>query len=146
MKTNLFAAILLSGVTGVAGAVDCGSTPLTDAVVSLDNTLVCGTAASGSDTWQEEHHTGGDLREYAQGPGDPIDPSHDVGTWSGAGGAITYNYTGGPSYTFSVYADNANPNNPGDLPFNVAFCDGPTLIATATVQVIDALNGCSPTP
>ncbi len=74
MKTNIVAAILLSGVTGVAGAADCTTSPqLPDAASALEGMLVCGSSASG-DTWQEEHHAGGLLREYAKGSRDPVDP------------------------------------------------------------------------
>ncbi len=131
MKTNIVAAILLSGVTGIAGAADCNSTLLLDAAVTLNERLVCGSSATNSDTWQEEHQSGGDLWERARGASDPIDHSRKVGTWSGNGSTVTYNYTGGSSFTFSVYADNASPSGTS---VDVAFCNGNVLVATAIVR------------
>ena len=48
----------------------------------------------------------GTITDYKKGPADPIDPSANIGTYGIAGGVsgqITYSYTGGPSYTYSVF-------------------------------------------
>ena len=49
--------------------------------------------------WQEEHlgDGGGDLYDYKLGPGHPVDPRRQLGTWAvtgnGANSVVTYNYT-----------------------------------------------------
>src|SRR6185436_20314716 len=65
-------------------------------------------------TWNELHggaanNTGSIsdiITDYKKGPGDPVDPSEQVGTYSITGGAaagqITYNYGSGGSPTFYV--------------------------------------------
>ncbi len=58
--------------------------------------------------WQEMHQAGGALIDYKRGPGDPVDPSKQVGTWSitgidGRGVYVTYNYGGGSIFTYSVW-------------------------------------------
>jgi len=67
----------------------------------LSDRTICGSA--GSDSWQEWHQASGTLTEYARGPGHPVDPTHDVGTWTANGSTVTYNYTGGTSYTFEIW-------------------------------------------
>jgi len=70
------------------------------------NTLINGNtvcATRGSDVWQEQHRAGGQLWDYKMGPGHPVDPSKQVGTWSIARNFVTYCYTGGICYSYSVH-------------------------------------------
>jgi hypothetical protein len=97
----------------------------TDAQVTGTNltALVIGQtvcASAGGDQWQEEHRAAGNqLWDYKQGPGDPVDPSEQVGTWSvnETSSTITYDYGGGTSYTYTVHG-----TYPGSGPFS--FCVG----------------------
>lgn len=57
---------------------------------------------------QELHVSGGALIDYKRGPGHPVDPSTQVGTWSvtgtdGRGVFVTYDYGGGKIYTYAVW-------------------------------------------
>lgn len=109
----------------------------------LENQTVCatGVGALAGNKWQELHQGTGDgpnpLIEYARGPTDPVDPSHQVGTWQlrynfnrnpPRPNRVEYDYGGGQVYVWSVY-DNGNST--------YSFCTlGPakTEIAIATVQ------------
>lgn len=102
---------------------------------------ICATAtgqggSNAGDRWQEFHQAGGALIEFAKGPNDPVDPSHPVGTWtatSGSDARITYNYSGGSSYTWLVY--NAN----GTL----SFCDAPGGSTVATGRLFNGQIACT---
>ncbi len=124
-----------------ATAVDCTTSPaLTNAVSSLQGMLVTAASATNSDTWHEQHQGsgGGTLCEEALGSGHAVDPSTVVGSW-GAGTVasdIGYTYSGGSSFNFTYHADSATPA----APFNVAICNGATLVATGTVSAI--VNTC----
>lgn len=111
MKGLLTTGLILTILPLSANAGDCTSnagTPVTDFSVFAGNT-VCGTSSTNTDTWQEWHQgsapVGGTLTEYALGSGDPVDPTHDVGSWSATPGTntITYNYGAGQVYPFDVY-------------------------------------------
>jgi hypothetical protein len=113
------------------GRVNLGNTLRT----FLQNKTVCGTGvvpANAGDHWQEWHQGGGltpsPLTEYAQGPTDPVDPTHPVGTWSASRGTnslVTYTYTDGGTYIWALYNDGGG---------NYSFCTGPggTVHAKAT--------------
>jgi len=100
-----------------------------DIEAHLQDMTVCGTGvgASAGDQWQEWHQTssGGTLTEYAKGTGDPVDPTHDVGTWStsgaGSNAVVTYVYDGGDSYSFNVHVDGST----------TYFCNDTTEVANA---------------
>lgn len=92
--------------------------------ITLSNNTVC--AVRGSDSWQELHQSGGALIDYKLGPGHPVDPSEQVGSWSiagtGANATVVYNYGSGGTYTYKVYQNGGN---------NYSFCVGATeLLAT----------------
>lgn len=95
----------------------------------LAGKTVCGAGmgANAGNRWQEFHSTGGTLTEYARGPRDPVDPSHDVGSWSTSGvgnsSVVNYSYTGGDSYSFSVHRS-------GNMTY---FCNGGAAVASAVV-------------
>lgn len=101
----------------------------------LQNKTVCGTGvgANAGQQWQEWHQGAGfaasTLTEYAKGPSDPVDPTHDVGTWLATGGTnslVTYTYTGSATaYTWALFNDGGG---------NYSYCTAPggTVVATAT--------------
>jgi len=129
------AALMLWAVVGnaVAGCPGVGDPAhITDIEAVLNGNLVCGQA--GSDKWQEEHRTDGVLWERAKGPSDPVDPSHQVGTWgvtnnNSTDAQVCYYYSGGQSYCFALY-DNGGGN--------YSFCNGGTEAATGNVMSIPA--------
>lgn len=110
----------------------------------LTGRTVC--AALGGDRWQERHVGGGALRDYKKGPTDAIDPTKQVGTWatSGSGGntIVTYSYTGGSSYAFSVCTNVSNPASTATLS-PVAFC-GPSNIPSATLTAVSSTDVACP--
>jgi len=109
-----------------------------------NNRLACGTATSGNDKWQEEHRADGVLFERAKGPNDPIDPSHQVGTWaienrvpadnSPADDFICYSYSGGSRYCFRLYGQSNTPES-------ISFCDAAGN-EVATVAFRNLNNTC----
>jgi len=132
--------ILLGGFAGAAMA-DCTTSPLlTGRALStaITSKLVCGRPganypglpATSSDRWQEEHpltsgqSTSGPLYDYKLGPGNPVDPRKQVGTWSFdttdplTVTKITHSYTAGAPfiYTWDVRLA-ASPNT-------YSFCKG----------------------
>lgn len=113
----------------------------TGIINALQGNTVCGVpganyTGSPNDRWQEGHIAGGSLNDYKRGPTDKVDPTQVVGNWSTQGSGrtatITYNYTGGSSFTYSVH-DNGNGT--------YSFCDGTNEIVNATV-VPGTLVGC----
>jgi len=113
MKRTIITGLLLVGASAGSFAGNCTGVDISTGYVSsptfsLGNFTVCASAPNG-DRWQEWHQgtqgsaTSGTLTEYAKGPADPVDPSHDVGTWSGNSSSVTYNYSGGSSYTFEIW-------------------------------------------
>jgi hypothetical protein len=111
--------MVIGGLSGMAMA-DCTTNPaLTTAqlATAISGKLVCGRPAAGHpggvsspDRWQEEHIAGGvpgviggPLFDYKKGPGDPVDPRTQVGSWSVADGKITHSYIGGAVYTWEVH-------------------------------------------
>ncbi len=116
MKRTLLPFIALAGLSAQAGADCLPNTRVTGAALTnlVSGNTVC--ATSGTKTWQEQHRAGGQLWDYKKGPNDPVDPSKQVGTWSIAGNNVTYSYTGGPSYTYSIHGPSGGP---------YSFCTGP---------------------
>jgi len=137
MKRLLLASIVaLAGFTGVAIAQTGGCATNTRVTGSALTNLVSGNtvcATRGADRWQEQHRTGGQLWDFKKGPSDPIDPTVQVGTWSIAANSITYSYTGGPSFTYSVH---------GSGPYS--FCTAPN--GTEVVSGASFLSGSSSCP
>jgi len=103
---------------------------------TLEGNLVCGSEIGGSDTWQEVHESDGDLFEIAQGPNDPVDPSHVVGTWGIQAGTdgndeVCYTY-GSQTFCFRLYANNGG---------TYTYCTtGNQPVATATI--INSSGSC----
>ena len=77
----------------------------------------------------------GPLIEWAKGPNDPVDPTHQVGTWlaNGRAGTVTYSYNGGGSYTWLVYGDGGGV---------YSFCTGANGTAVATATIKNGQVGC----
>lgn len=99
MVTSVF---LLAGISGAAIAGCETNTRVTGSALSnlVSGNTVC--ATRGAERWQEQHRSGAQLWDYKKGS-DPVDPSKQVGTWVIASNNITYSYTGGPSFTYSVH-------------------------------------------
>jgi hypothetical protein len=118
----LAATIALAAFSGGAIAA-CTGTPLTQSQLTsvLTNNTVCVAKAGGWDA-QEQHITGGVLKDYKQGPTSTIDPTQTIGTWSltTAPGQVTYVYSGGGTYSYSVYTSGAG----------YSFCGQATVEAT----------------
>lgn len=117
--------VLLAGISGEAMAA-CTGTPVTgsDLTTLIAGNTVC--ATGGGEQLQEQHRAGGELWDYKMGPTDPVDPTKQVGTWiiDTALSTVTYTYTGGPSYTYSVH---------GSGPYS--FCTGSAeVVGGATFQ------------
>lgn len=100
--------VLLAGISGEAMAVDCGvGSQLTNGAVAtaVSDKTVCGIL--GNQQWQEYHQPGGSLIDYKKGPGHPVDPTKQVGSWStsgtGASSVVTYNYGSGGTYSYEVH-------------------------------------------
>jgi hypothetical protein len=114
MKRLMVASILLlAGISGEVVAA-CSDPQVTgsDLTGLITGNTVC--ATSGGDQWQEQHRTGGQLWDYKKGS-DPVDPTKQVGNWSIAADNVTYSYTGGQSYTYSVHGPTGGP---------YSFCSG----------------------
>lgn len=144
----LLSVLFLGAALGDAMAV-CRGTRVTDIQAALENKFVCAARAPGGnlDTWSEEHGTlvgGGLLTEYAKGPGDPVDPRKQVGTWTVVGNntasaVVKYSYTGdaGSPYSWSLFFL-------GGSVYHFCSIDGSTPIATAhiTALPVNAGNPC----
>jgi hypothetical protein len=97
-------------VAGHASAQACpgGTTRLTGAALQtlIGNNTLCAASSSNSDTWQEYHQgaSSGNLIDWKQGPGHPVDPTATVGTWavgSDANALLTHTY-GASVYSWMV--------------------------------------------
>ncbi|MDP1902553.1 MAG: hypothetical protein Q8K96_19205 [Rubrivivax sp.] len=102
-QAALFALGLCLGAQVSAQSCPAGTIRVTAVGATLSNKTVC--AVRLPDRWQEFHAASGTLIDYKRGPADPMDPTKTVGNWTfidGAAGTVTYNYSGGSSYTFAV--------------------------------------------
>ena len=110
--------VLFAGVSGVViAAPNClSSNRVTGSALTtlISSNTVC--ATRGTDKWQEQHRSGAQLWDYKKGSSDPVDPSKQVGTWSIASNNVTYSYTGGPSYTYTVHDEGSGAS--------YSFCTG----------------------
>lgn len=128
--------VLLVTVMESAFGANCVGSPdenrlnATEISTALSNKTINAVAPSGED-WKEAHCAGGAL--YKAGDGTAVDPRALRGTWSVTGSGndrtVTYNYTGGPTYTWSMY-QNKTTNV-------VYFCNGSTEIA----RIVSSTNG-----
>lgn len=128
MKKSLSTAIvLLAGMPSLAWAACTPATRVTGATLNslIDGNTVC--AIRGSEVWQEQHRAGGELWDYKRGPGHPVDPSKQVGTWSISRNFVTYCYTGGSCYAYSVHGS-------GTGPYSFCFANGTEVVSGATFK------------
>jgi hypothetical protein len=116
--------VLLAGISGGATAACTANTRVTGG--ALDTLIIGNTvcATRGAEKWQEQHRAGGALWDYKKGATDKVDPTKQVGTWGIARNEVTYSYTGGPSYTYSVHGPAGGP---------YSFCTGGAeIVSSAT--------------
>lgn len=144
LKSVFLGGVLLVASVGAASAA-CPGTPLTGLATLLADTLICGTNTGNSERYQEEHRAGGVLWERAKGPGDPIHPPEQVGTWSvdatGTSELVCYDYgPGGPNcHTVSLNSGAAGANGS-----TYSFCgSGPEATATMVTPIpAPGANAC----
>jgi len=144
MKATAYAlSVLLAVAPGAAWALNCTASPgYSQLSQSNISTLLSGNTAcypsSGAPNNQEAHSggTSGTITDFKKGPSDPNDPSSQVGTYAIDGsGNITYNYSGGPTFVYSVWG--ATPPAPGVYDF----CTGTTPLP-GQVRVAGGSGGC----
>lgn len=140
---------LLFPITGIAGNCTGGLPGNWYLGSAVSGYMVCASSATNSDSWQEYHNPNGTLTEYAKGPGDPVDPSHNVGSWQTiVQGPPPYNsmrtgrYTyGGNTYTYDVYSNLDSPVTNREI----VFCESgasTTLVAHGTRPNTGGLHAC----
>ena len=118
-KLAILGVILASCVAGESMAA-CSDPVVTGAplVDLIAGNTVC--AMFNGDQWQEQHRAGGELWDYKLGPGDPIDPTAEVGSWmviTGLrGNVVRYTYSAG-SYIYTVHGS-------GQIGQPHSFCGG----------------------
>jgi len=111
----------------------------------LENRLVKGSSLEGRDSWHEVYCSKSDSKkifELAKGVGDPVDPSHVVGTWDieerGSAGAVDdlvcCTYSPGEKYCFRIYED---PEGSGRY---IYYAEDGTKKATA--EILDYTGTC----
>ncbi len=132
-KPILTAIVLLAGLPTLATAACTAATRVTGAALThlISGNTVC--ATRGSEVWQEQHRTDGTLWDYKRGPGHPIDPSKQVGTWRIARNFVSYCYTGGSCYSYSVHGA-------GSGPYSFCFANGTEVVSGATFKT--GLTSC----
>ena len=92
-------------VSGEVLAQSCpgGTTRVTALTTLLNGNTLC--AASGNDTWQEQHRSGGELWDFKLGANSTIDPTAKVGIWKivdGPSSTLNHDYGAGGSFTWAV--------------------------------------------
>ena len=112
--------IILAAVAGMALAslpavsmAACGPPSVRVVTVAAMTTLlegntVCVGAQPTMDA-QEFHQAGGALIDYKRGPGHPIDPTKQVGTWTVTdvrGARVNHHYGGATKFGYSVWNNN----------------------------------------
>jgi len=105
---SLGVALMMAAGAAQAQSCSCGGTGTLDQTALsqlVPGKTVCATL--GNDSWQEFHQgsagsLGGSLIDYKKGPGDAVDPTETVGSWSISGGTITHTYGGSSSYSYTV--------------------------------------------
>lgn len=126
-RSILTTMVLLAGIPSLAMA-NC--TPATRVTGNALNTLIIGNtvcASRNGEKWQEQHRAGGQLWDYKMGPGHPIDPSKQVGTWSISRNFVTYCYTGDKCYSYSVHGT-------GTGAYDFCFANGKLEVSGATFK------------
>ncbi|MDD5274751.1 MAG: hypothetical protein PHR16_01560 [Methylovulum sp.] len=127
--------VLLGGVTGEALAICAGTkfTASSQTVTLLSGKTICQRPTPASDWEWQEYHTPtvafvGNIIDYKKGPADPVDPTKTVGTYSiNSRGGITYTYTGGGSYAFTIFDQGSGVYNFCDATGNTVQVSGATV-------------------
>ncbi len=144
MKRTIYALSLLLAIgSGPALATNCmvsgGYAQLSGTQISslLEGRTACYPA--GGPPWtNQEAHSGGTITDFKQGT-NPVDPSGPVGTYtisSGDPGTITYNYSSGPSFSYTVFGSNSANAGTYD------FCVGATPLAGRVEVENGTGHGC----
>jgi hypothetical protein len=143
-KKIALAAALVLAFTGAAQAqttcsCDASATRTADQaalVALLTNKMVCGNV--GNEVWQEWHNgtSAGQIVDYKLGPSNAVDPSTQVGTYSVANNTVTYNYTGGGSYSYEVCQGAASYTFCGQRTITGVKIGGNGLQSCATVNSV----------
>jgi hypothetical protein len=125
--------VLDISVSGQATASTTQGSPSTLAPALAGKTVCVG--ASPTFTSQEYHSgtTGGSIIDYKRGSSDPKDPTTTIGSWSVSGNQVTYTYTSGGSYSYTVWQQS------GGTTFD--FCNGTTAIVSAA-SIKAGQTGC----
>jgi len=132
MKSAILAlSVSVAVVAGPALAGNCtsGGTYQQLNTQGLVSTLVEGKTAcvpNGGPPWRnQEAHSAGGLTDYKLGPSDPVDPTDPLGTTGtysiSSSGMITYTYSAGVQFQYSVFEDSALQTGPNIL---VDYCPG----------------------
>jgi hypothetical protein len=100
LRATALASIAILSLPAFAQSCPTGTSAVSSAALLVRDKTMC--AARGGDRWQEFHAAGGSLVDYKMGPGDAVDPTETVGTWSGNGGLLTHAYTGGGSFVWAM--------------------------------------------
>lgn len=101
----------------------------------LRNNTVCAEKPSG-DKWQEFHKPNGDLIDYKEGPGDPVDPTTKVGTWEvpkPGRGEVCYHYGTDFNYCYWVHDIGSGAYE---------FCFAPSNVLDVTATIVPGDGGC----
>jgi hypothetical protein len=149
MRPIILASVVIIAATAGEAAAQCASATLvrtigaTPTAPTLSSTLtaklVCGRPAAAhagaqSDRWQEEHIKGGALFAYRKGPGDPVDPRAQVGTWSvQSGNVVMYNYSGGGSYGRTLHNNGSH----------YSFCTAANGTELVRAYIVTSSTGCA---
>ena len=143
MKLHLLIGAVALAMVGAEAMAQCAANSRVGNLQQLlpGNTLC---AERGNDKWQEQHRgngTSGELWDYKRGGNDLIDPTKKVGTWSISGQGqgqgqgnqqVTYAYTNGPSFTFTVHEADGGLYN---------FCASGTSSITGA-RIINGITSC----
>ncbi len=131
--TATFSASL--GVNAALATCGSPSLQLTDAALASALSLKTVCVGSTGNWTNQEYHTGvtsGDVVDYKKGNGDPVDPTTTIGTWAVSGSQVTYTYTAGGSFPYTVWQN-------GDLTLD--FCNGTTAVVSGA-KVISGQGPC----
>lgn len=138
-KTIYLLAIGLFVVCGnVMAACPTPASDKTAVLNAVQNKAIC--IFNNGDWEAQEYHqsataNGGNLIDYKKGPNDSNDPTENIGSWVvNDNGTITYNYSGGQSFTNTVKIDGNN-----------VCLDNGTTTLNGTIQAINITtpnSGC----
>lgn len=128
MKKSIITMVGLLGWISVDAMAACTDPQIIGRTLNtlITSKTVC--AISGTDKWQEYHNPNTELWDYKKGPNPPekADPTSKVGNWSIATNKVTYTYTGGASYTYTIHGPAGGP---------YSFCtNGTEIVGGATFK------------